>query len=427
MNRLVDFLRRMLLALRPHVIVLARRSRELFARARAALPGIARAISRRVARSGAALARPPLLWLRSGGPRRVLRRVVRSPIVRVPILASAFAALALGAIWAGVTHVPPGRIGVRQIDWGPGGGIVPRDYTGGLHVGLHARSSWHWIESATEFLRFAWKNEGGENPALEVRTKEGNTAQISVTVPYRVKSGEAHRIVSDGVRDTYKSQAKSVIEAVLLQELAAYRSEDLYLTDTRRALCASAAERMNVELAPLHLEALGVYLSGVWFPATYEKKLQESQLESQDLLTKQAQKRLAEAAWRAKLVEEEIAGAEKELQTASAALLEGEKLANDSEIARIQREADEYTKRRRAEADAEYVRLAAEGELAPAQAEAEREKLANQALDSTGGRLMLARDAAANLRFQSVTLDSSDPRVPSILDLDELSALLLGK
>ncbi|MBK7643873.1 MAG: hypothetical protein IPJ19_12645 [Planctomycetes bacterium] len=39
---------------------------------------------------------------------------------------------------------------------------------------------------------------------------------------------------------------------------------------------------------------------------------------------------------------------------------------------------------------------------------------------------MLARQAAQNLNLRSVTLNSNDPRVPLILDLDELAARLLG-
>lgn len=44
-----------------------------------------------------------------------------------------------------------------------------------------------------------------------------------------------------------------------------------------------------------------------------------------------------------------------------------------------------------------------------------------------GAELHLGRKAAESLQIQSVTLNSNDPSVPSILDLDELTELLLGK
>ena len=68
-----------------------------------------------------------------------------------------------------------------------------------------------------------------------------------------------------------------------------------------------------------------------------------------------------------------------------------------------------------------------EGELALREAESLRERLRNEALESAGGRLYLACEAASNLRIEKVTLNSNDPSVPSILDLDELVALLVGR
>ena len=59
-------------------------------------------------------------------------------------------------------------------------------------------------------------------------------------------------------------------------------------------------------------------------------------------------------------------------------------------------------------------------------AEALRDKLKNAALDTVGGRILQARDAAENLNFQSVTLNSNDPRVPSVIDIDALVRLLVG-
>jgi hypothetical protein len=41
--------------------------------------------------------------------------------------------------------------------------------------------------------------------------------------------------------------------------------------------------------------------------------------------------------------------------------------------------------------------------------------------------MMLARKAAENLNIRHVTLNSNDPRVPSVLDLDELARILVGR
>ena len=95
-------------------------------------------------------------------------------------------------------------------------------------------------------------------------------------------------------------------------------------------------------------------------------------------------------------------------------------------IVEVQAEARFYDKTRRAEADAAASRSVAEGERALAQAEALKTELSNKTYGTEGGRLLLARHAAENLNIRSVTLNSNDPRVPSILDINELARKLLG-
>ena len=56
-----------------------------------------------------------------------------------------------------------------------------------------------------------------------------------------------------------------------------------------------------------------------------------------------------------------------------------------------------------------------------------QEELKNGVYATPGGRVMLARDAASNLKFRQVILNSNDPRVPSLLDLDALVSTLLGE
>ena len=47
-------------------------------------------------------------------------------------------------------------------------------------------------------------------------------------------------------------------------------------------------------------------------------------------------------------------------------------------------------------------------------------------LDTIGGRILQARDAAENLNFTSITLNSNDPNVPSVIDIDALVDILIG-
>ena len=99
---------------------------------------------------------------------------------------------------------------------------------------------------------------------------------------------------------------------------------------------------------------------------------------------------------------------------------------NEVEIAKIEAEANVYDKRIRAEADAAFETSIANGKLAIEKAEALRNELRNKALDTKGGRIFLAQKAAENLEFESVTLNSNDPRVPSVIDIGAMVRLLVG-
>ena len=59
------------------------------------------------------------------------------------------------------------------------------------------------------------------------------------------------------------------------------------------------------------------------------------------------------------------------------------------------------------------------------QAEALRNQLRNEILNSKGGSIFLALEAAENLNMRQVMLNSNDPRVPLVIDLDEMARLLM--
>ena len=95
-------------------------------------------------------------------------------------------------------------------------------------------------------------------------------------------------------------------------------------------------------------------------------------------------------------------------------------------IATIRADANVYAAEMKAEGDAEKVIAEATGQLALEMAEALRNELRTLALNSEGGRILLALQAAENLNIPSVILNSDDPAVPTILNLSELTKMLVG-
>jgi hypothetical protein len=104
----------------------------------------------------------------------------------------------------------------------------------------------------------------------------------------------------------------------------------------------------------------------------------------------------------------------------------GEGLAHAQKVEALERESLAAIHQVQSEAKSEKAHLLARGQLALARAGALSERLHNEILEGPGGRLYLAREAAQNLKIKRVVLDPTDPRVPNILDLDELLDLLIG-
>lgn len=122
----------------------------------------------------------------------------------------------------------------------------------------------------------------------------------------------------------------------------------------------------------------------------------------------------------------ELARAEQSLAAELALAAESERIALEEEILTVQRDAQARAKDLSREADRAFANFVAEGQRAIAETEALRVHLESEALAHPGARMVLAREAAANLRLERVALDANDPRVPTVLDLDALVALLVG-
>lgn len=335
---------------------------------------------------------------------------------------------AVAALKGTIELVPPSRIGVKQNLWG--GGVVEKDYPVGFHVGVTGVHKWHLLDRRTHFLTFSDSDEGtggvNDRPALVIRTKDNNTATFDLSLTYRIVPGKAHRMVQEGLKDVYRERVFTTVESVMREELAQLSSEDIYSTEKRLEVVRSSLPKLAQELAAFFVVPDQILIRAVNFTDAYERKLQEKQLTYQQRLLATANERVERQRAITETRNAEIEAAEKDLRGDWNKRLETLRAANEVEIAGIDAEARIYDVGKRASADADYETLVAEGRLAVAQSEALRDELRNQALDTVGGRIYLAQQAARNVQFEQVTLNSNDPDVPSVLDLDELVRLLIG-
>ncbi len=358
---------------------------------------------------------------------RFARAVIRfvASLGRIAIWSAALALLAFGFVWFGFERVPLGAIGVMQEQWGDGG-IVAHDFEPGLHRSWRYFESWHRLDGRTHFLCFGFKSDGCDLPVLDLRTKDGNEVKVSATVPYHIKRGEGWQLVRDGLKSSYASLARTTVESVLMQEFAHLSTSDFTDTDLRLARCSEALPRLNALLAPYHLEAETIQMHQTQFWIEYEKKLQSKQLTHQEALDAGAAAEVEEERRRETLANE-IDNEEKKVRAQFDNDIETANAEAQLAIAKTKSDARSYDVVTRAKADADSAKEIAAGDLAIDKAEALKDELTHKVYDTSGGRILLAREAATNLRITHVTLDAHDPRVPNVLDLDAMVALLVGK
>ena len=328
-------------------------------------------------------------------------------------------------------RVEPYEIGVRVDRWGEG--VRPHDFDAGFHLGVPGLHEWHRLDRRTHFITFSepagFTAQRGENsmerPPLEIRTQD-NPASVDVTVTYRIKPGEAHLLVAKGLKTNYRDRVISTVIRVLREELAQLTPHQFVTTDLRLQRSDEALAELRLALNEYHVEPESLLIRAVRFPETYEAKLQETQLRPQLAQLERAKRMVEDALGSTGRIEKETERMEKEKSGEWDKKLQEHLSRNQVAIAEILGEAKKYDLRLRAEADASHRTMLAAGDLALAEAEALRDELRNSALDTAGGRILQARTAAENLHFESVTLNSNDPSVPSVIDIDALVRLLVG-
>jgi SPFH domain/Band 7 family protein len=342
----------------------------------------------------------------------------RRPVLRVAVLIL----VVEGAVWAltgpFVQRIPPGMVGVRHSQWGAG--VEARDFPAGLHWNLPGLHEWHTIEAGTAFVEF-----GTFSPALELRTPEGNLVGVAVTVPYRLIEGRAHRLVAESLRSSHADIVRAGVEAVLLTELGRASSEDWLDSVKRREVLEAAGVAVGAELERLHVHADRVLLQALRFPQPYEMKLLEIQRGTQ-------RRRLSEASANLKQFQLIVDRGVEENSRAVQRLrderdLELTRLRSESkrEIRLFEIESEASVRTERLAAERTYAERLNEGRAARLTAEVEARGLVDSALEGDEGRLYLAVQAARALQLGEVVIDSRDPRLPNLLDLESATELFL--
>ena len=375
-------------------------------------------------------------------------------------------------------RVEPNEIGVRQ---SATSGVLHEDLGPGWHLRIPGIHKLIVLPSSYFMLDYTSDNKGPQKP-LVIRTKDNNTVELDVSVPVRIKPGEANELVATGNhvpdpdgRFRYQRLAEETATSVLREELATLDSVGFYSTDRRLGATETALKMLNKQLAPMHLEAQEVLVREVRFRPEYEKQLQQIQLNEQNKLLDAASQKLAgvqqtldnfvqgtsaqisqhtqdwvkrtaelERAYQVGLLDVEdampgaaraklktMAPADVEALRAQAAEKFGLDVASVTDaylfgIKNIQAETLEYKSRITAEADALQARFGAEGDAMVAKVQGEYEVKLNALLGSPAGKAYVAYKTAENVEFAKVLTFSSADGIPSVLRLRQFAEQFMG-
>ena len=240
-----------------------------------------------------------------------------------------------------------------------------------------------------------------------MRTKENNQIFVDVSIPWRIRDGQAWRIVREGL--DYESKVLSTATGVLREGLAAMDSSDVQDPIKREKTAKDILPALNEALARYHITAEAVLIRAIEFRQEYEDKLQNKQLFAVQGRLDEARRLESVAVQGTDTLEKTI---QKDINLKREewnAKIEQLKTKWELEIATLEAEAVEYDRRRRSEADAFYAESKASGDLAEAKAEALGERLKSQALATRSGRTYSAITAAENFELGDIKLNSLDP------------------
>ncbi|MDB4955647.1 MAG: band 7 protein [Myxococcales bacterium] len=375
--------------------------------------------------------------------------------------------------------VGPNEIGVRQ---SATSGVYQDDLGPGWHWRIPGVHKMIRLPSSYFVLDFTEDQVGPQKP-LVIRTKDNNTVELDVSVPMRIKPGEAHLLVEAGNhaqdpdgRFRYQRLAEETATSVLREQMAALDSVGFYSAERRLGASDAALKALNVDLGKMHLQAQKVLVRSVRFRPEYEKQLQQIQLNEQNKLLDAASQKLAtvqqsldnyqqgtnaqvaqrQQAWGKRQAELErayqvglldVTDASPGMVRARLTTLPPAELASKHEAAtalfgipsdslsdsyligikNIQAETLEYKNRIKAEADAVEGRLGAEGRAMVAKVQGEYEFKLNALLGSPAGTAYVAWQAAEYVKFAETLTFSSSEGIPSVLRLRQFAQLFMGR
>jgi regulator of protease activity HflC (stomatin/prohibitin superfamily) len=243
------------------------------------------------------------------------------------------------------TYIHPNEVGILESRLVGTTGIRPGVLDGGKIHFLMPGQTIHTFPSNLQILQLSNDENdqiAGERnePSLEVNTSDGSKVRVDVTVLYHIDNPYTV-MQQSGAGNLYITNAllpKTV--AALKKNLGEMLAEDFYDVHKRTEKTKAAQDQISSELKDKGISIDHVMLRQYYYNPAYEQQIDDKKIQDQLVFTNQAKGDAAKE--KAKL---------QEIQATGQANVAVENQRGTAEVTKIQAEADNYKRKRQAEAD----------------------------------------------------------------------------
>ena len=325
-----------------------------------------------------------------------------------------------------------GQTGVRTQQYAILGdkGVVQEDFGPGWHRNLPLLDIWKIFDSTVQTTEFTTAQERQEtkkiysflsstsrkylnaNPVggpgqVELKSKDGYTVRLDVTVKYRVKPGEVHKLYKElGSEARYKGIVRDQVQKVIRDTFGTMLTEQFYDPGVRRMKTAAGTEVLKIVLEGNSIELIEILIRDIAFDPTYERKILDKKLADQDVELNKSRALAEEKKGETNRIGAETGAKVRVIEQELKAKQLTMRAETDKAIAQINADARLTAAKLSADADLYKAELEAKGTLLEKEAQAEGELLKATALNTPGGENLVAFELVEQLNLGEITVST---------------------
>jgi len=331
-----------------------------------------------------------------------------------------------------VVRIEPGETGVRTQQYAFLGdkGVVEEDFAAGYHRNLPLLDTWNVFDSTVQTTEFTTVEERKEQNRIysflssstkryldstpvggpgqiELKSKDGYTVRLDITVKYRIKPEETHKLYQKFNSEAkYKGIVRDQVQNTIRNVFGTMLTEEFYNPEVRRGKTEESFTSLSGDLARNHIELVQILIRDIAFDPSYERKILDKKLADQDVELNKSRALAEEKKGETNRI---VAETEAKVQVISQELKAEQltvKADTDKQMAQINADARLTAAKLIADADLYAAGLAAKGELLEKEASAEGERLKADALNAPGGRNLVAFEIIEQLTLGDVAVST---------------------